>query len=46
MARPPEQTNYMLLSQRVLVLFCAEAESFGMEARYCNWHPRVKKSSI
>jgi len=45
MARTPERVNQMLTSHRVLMPFCDEAESIGMEARCCNWHPRVQQSS-
>jgi len=41
MARPLEQVN-----KAALTLFCDEAESFGMEAWCCNWHPRVQESNI
>jgi len=30
--------------REALMLLCDEAESFGMEARCCNWHPRVQTS--
>ena len=32
MARPVEQAKETLLTERVLMLFCDEADSFGMEA--------------